>query len=201
MKTKVRLVVLVGLVAAMFLLSGCFFNVFQTAQTVGKGNVSISLGAAMMNLSLQQGKYNWVFTPQAGVRVGVTDNVDLGIKSGFLIGSSGKPGFLGAIGDLKITLIQDPTSFSFAVGIGGGYSPGHGGWGVDGSIYLDSNIKFLPIYVVYRPIVPIGADKFTIQHQFAGGLHLNLSDNARILVEVDSWGGLLSGGIALDIRF
>ena len=201
MKTKIRLVVLVGLIAAMFLLSGCFFNVFQTAQTVGKGNMSVGVGVAMMNLALQQGKYNWVFTPQAGVRVGLGDNVDIGIKSGFMIGSSGSPGFLGAIGDLKVALIQDPETFSFALGIGGGYSPGHFGWGVEGSIYLDSNIKFLPIYLVYRPIIPIGADTFTIQHQFAGGLHLNLSKNARLLIEVDRWGGIYSFGIALDIIF
>ena len=208
MRIKVRLVVLVGLVASMLLLSGCFLNsVFQTAQTVGKGNVLVSVGMGAQNLSQQPGKYNWAFTPQVGVHVGLTDNVDFGIRGEFGFGSTGKPEFLGAVGDLKAALIQDPTSFSFAVGISSGYSPKFWlyGWLVEGLIYLDSNINFLPIYLIYRPGFYIGgADAFKMVQQLAGGLHLNLSNNVRLLVEadwVDWWPGLLSVGIALDVRF
>jgi hypothetical protein len=118
-----------------------------------------------------------------------------------MIGSSGSPGFLGAIGDIKLALVQDPETFSIALGIGGGYSPGLLGWGVEGAVFLDSNIVFLPIYAVYRPIIPLGGATLGVIHQFSVGLHLDLSDSARILIEVDSWNGVLGGGICLDIIF
>lgn len=44
MKSKGRLLVVGALLAAVFLLSGCFFNVFQTARTVGKGKAAVGLG-------------------------------------------------------------------------------------------------------------------------------------------------------------
>jgi len=114
---------------------------------------------------------------------------------------TGRGELLGAIGDIKLAVVQDPETFSCALGIGGGYSPGLLGWGVEGSVYLDSNIVLLPIYVVYRPILPLSGDTLGVIHQFAGGLHLDLSDSARILIEVDSWNGVLGGGISLDIIF
>lgn len=154
-----------------------------------------------MNMALQPGDYNWAFAPQGSLRVGLADNVDLGVQSGFLIGSTGEPAFLGVVGDVKVALMQDPEGFSFALGVGGGYSPGLVGWGIEGSVYLESGIKYLPVYFVYRPIFPLGGDQFVVQHQLAGGLHLNLSENARLLLEVDSWGGLLSAGIGPEIKF
>jgi len=184
----------------VILLSGCYFNVFQTARTVGVGKVAISVGSGVVNISGGSSS-SLIFTPQARITIGLSDSVDLGIQSGVMIGSSGEPGFLGAIGDIKLALVQDPGSICFALGLGGGYSPGLLGWGVEGSVYLDSNIAFLPIYVVYRPILPLGGESFQLIHQFAGGLHLDLSDSVRILVEVDSWNGVLGGGISLDIRF
>jgi hypothetical protein len=184
----------------VILLSGCYFNIFQTARTIGKGNVALTLGSGVVNVVVGESS-SLVFTPQARIAVGLSDSVDLGVQSGMMIGSSGSPGFLGAIGDIKLALVQDPETFSIALGIGGGYSPGLLGWGVEGSIYLDSNIVILPVYVVYRPILPLGGSTLGVIHQFAGGLHLDLSDNARILIEVNSWNGVLGGGISLDIIF
>lgn len=197
---RLRSLAIVCLLLAAFLLSGCYFNIFQTARTIGKGNVAISLGSGVVGITVGQNS-SLVFTPQARLTVGLSDSVDLGVQSGLMIGSSGSPGFLGAIGDIKLALVQDPETFSIALGIGGGYSPGLLGWGIEGSVYLDSNIVIFPVYVVYRPIVPLGGTTLGVIHQFAAGLHLDLSDSARILIEVDSWNGVLGGGISLDIIF
>lgn len=199
-KRRLRSIGIVGLLLLVVLLSGCYFNVFQTARTVGAGKVAISLGSGVVNIVVGESS-SLIFTPQARLTVGLSDSVDLGVQSGLMIGASGEPGFLGAIADIKMALVQDPDTFSIALGIGGGYSPGLLGWGVEGSVYLDSNIVFLPIYVVYRPILPLGGETLGVIHQIAGGLHLDLSDSARILIEVDLWNGVLGGGISLDIIF
>lgn len=47
----------------------------------------------------------------------------------------------------------------------------------------------------------LGADPLNIVHHLGGGLHLDLSDCARVLVEIDSWNGELGGRISLDIIF
>ena len=199
-RRRLRSVGIIGLLLAVVLLSGCYFNIFQTARTVGAGKVAISVGSGVVSITVGQNS-SLVFTPQARLTVGLSDSVDLGVQSGVMIGSSGQPGFLGAIGDVKLALLQDPETFSIALGIGGGYSPGLLGWGVEGAIFLDSNITFLPLYAVYRPILPLSGTTLGVIHQFAGGLHLDLSDSARILVEIDTWNGVLGGGISLDIRF
>ena len=197
---RLRTMGIAGLLMVVVLLSGCYFNIFQTARTSGAGKVAISVGSGVVSITVGQNS-SLVFTPQARLTVGLSDSVDLGVQSGVMIGSSGQPGFLGAIGDVKLALLQDPETFSIALGIGGGYSPGLLGWGVEGAIFLDSNITFLPLYAVYRPILPLSGTTLGVIHQFAGGLHLDLSDSARILIEVDSWNGVLGGGISLDIRF
>ncbi|HDL85408.1 MAG TPA: hypothetical protein ENH11_03635 [Candidatus Acetothermia bacterium] len=197
---RLRLMGIVGLLLVVVLLSGCYFNIFQTARTVGAGKVAISIGSGVVSITVGQNS-SLIFTPQARLTIGLSDSVDLGVQSGIMIGSSGSPGFLGAIGDIKLALLQDPKTFSIALGLGGGYSPGLLGWGVEGSVYVDSNIVFLPIYLVYRPILPLSGGTLGVMHQFAGGLHLDLSDSARILIEVDLWNGVLGGGISLDLRF
>ncbi len=197
---RLRSLALVGLLLAAVLLSGCYFNIFQTARTIGKGNVALTVGSGVLNLAAP-GDYNWIFTPQGRITIGLADNVDIGVQSGMMIGSTGEPSFLGVVGDLKIGLVQDPESLSFAIGVGGGYQPGLLGWGVEASVYLDSNLRFLPIFFVYRPMLLLDADPLTIIHHLGGGLHLDLSDHARILIEIDSWNGQLGGGICLDIIF
>ena len=55
-------VAIVGLLLAVVLLSGCYFNVFQTARTIGKGNVALTLGSGVMNVGMS-GDYDLLFTP------------------------------------------------------------------------------------------------------------------------------------------
>jgi len=197
---RLRSLAIVCLLLAAFLLSGCYFNILQTARTVGAGKVALTVGSGVLNLAAP-GDYNWIFTPQDRITIGLADNVDIGVQSGMMIGPTEEPSFLGVVGDLKIGLVQDPESLSFAIGVGGGYQPGLLGWGVEASVYLDSNLRFLPIFFVYRPMCLLDADPLTIIHHLGGGLHLDLSDHARILIEVDSWNGVLGGGISLDIIF
>lgn len=202
MLTRAKLTAALVLVVAVGLLStGCFLNVFQTARTLGKGNVALNLGMAAMNIAIGEDN-NWMFTPQGRLSVGIADGIDLGVRSGVMFGlDTGELGFLGVVGDIKVSLFAQPEGFALSLGFGGGYSPGMIGWGLEGSIYVDSTLQYLPVYFVYRPLFPLGGDGFTIQHQLAGGLHLMLSPTTRLLIEVDSWGGLLSAGIGLEILF
>jgi len=198
MKHATRLVGVMGVLALLVLLSGCFFNVFQTAQTVGAGHVALTLGAAAMNIAVQQ-QNSLIFTPQGRLTVGLSDNVDLGIQSGAMVGTDGSAGFLGAIADLKARIVNIENGFALALGIGGGYSPGLVGWGLEGAVYLDSNVRFLPIYVVYRPMLPLAGQQLAVSSQVAVGLALRLSPVSRLLLEADWWNGLPSVGAALEV--
>jgi hypothetical protein len=201
MKLKLQMIGAMVLLLSMGLLTGCFFNVFQTARTLGQGNVALNLGVAVMNIAIGEGN-GWTLTPQGRLAVGIANGVDLGVRSGAMFDlNTGELGFLGVVGDIKLSLFAQPEGFAVALGFGGGYSPGMVGWGLEGSIYLDSTLQYLPVYFVYRPLFPLGGETFTVQHQLAGGLHLMLSPTTRLLIEVDSWGGLLSGGIGLEILF
>jgi len=197
---KTRLLLVTSLALAVVMMSGCYFNVFQTARTIGAGNVAISIGSGIVGVTVGNNS-SLVFTPQARLTVGLSDGVDLGLQSGLMVDTSGTPSFLGAMGDIKLSLLHDPQLFSLALGVGGGYSSGLLGWGIEGSVYFDSNIVFLPIYAVYRPILPLSGNNLQLLHQFAGGLHLDLSDSVRILLELDWWSGVWGVGISLDIVF
>jgi len=54
---RLRSLAIVCLLLAAFLLSGCYFNIFQTARTLGKGNVALTIGSGVMNLAAP-GDYN-----------------------------------------------------------------------------------------------------------------------------------------------
>jgi len=200
MQHRARAVLAVVILLSAGLLTGCFLNIFQTARTVGQGNVALAIGTGVLNMAIGEDN-NWMLTPQGRISIGLADNVDLGVRSGGMFSlTSGELGFLGAVGDIKVSLFQDPESFSLALGFGGGYNMGTFGWGLEGSIYLDSNLRFLPIYFVYHPLLPLaGDDGVTILHQLGGGLHLTLSETTRLLIEVDYWQGILSFGISLEI--
>ena len=199
MEHRTRAVLAVAILLSAGLLTGCFFNIFQTARTVGQGNVALGIGAAALNMVIGDDN-NWMLTPQGRISIGLADNVDLGVRSGGMFSfTSGELGFLGAVGDIKVSLFHDPELLSLALGFGGGYSMGMFGWGLEGSVYLDSNIWILPIYFVYRPLFPLTGDGVTVLHQLGGGLHLTLSENTRLLIEVDYWQGILSFGISLEI--
>ena len=148
-----RLVLVCGMVALVAMLStGCLFNILQTARTVGGGNLAFTIGAGILMLQGDGTTTNLSATPQARLTLGLADAVDLGLQTGALIPfSSGDPGWLGAIGDLKFRLFDEPDAFALALGFGGGYSVEYIGWGVFGEVFFDSNLRVLPIYFVYQP--------------------------------------------------
>jgi hypothetical protein len=180
--------------------TGCLFNIFQTARTVGGGNLAFTIGAGILMLQGDGTTTNLSATPQARLTFGLADAVDLGLQTGALIPfSSGEPGWLGAIGDLKLRLFDEPDAFALALGFGGGYSVEYAGWGLFGEVFFDSNLRVLPIFFCYQPGIPLGGDSFVVYHHLAGGLKLRLSDQARLLLQADYRAGLVSIGLALEI--
>ncbi len=201
MKKKARWLMVGALLGTMFLLSGCFFNIFQTASTVGAGNVALTVGTGALQMTIGNNS-SWMLIPQARLTVGLADNIDLGVTTGALVSlNGGSPGWLGAEGDLKFGLFDEPDAFAAAIGFGGGYTFIMGGWGAFGEIIFNSNLRVLPIFIAYRPIVPFGADDLTIFHQLAGGLRLRISPQAALYLQADSLNGLISVGVGLEIVF
>jgi len=184
MKRQFKGILLVGLVIGAMSLSGCLFNIFQTARTIGAGNVGMTVGSGLFNLGGPNGG-GWILSPQARLAVGVADGVDFGLQSGFLINLQGsEPGWLGAVGDFKVSIFHDPESFSLSMGVGAGYSMEMLGWGALAEVFFDSNVPFFPVFVAYQPNVAF-TDDVTVFHHATGGLKLRLSPNARILLQVD----------------
>jgi len=204
MRKRWRTLLVVVVVSSVLLLSGCFFNIFQTAKTVGAGNVALTVGSGLLNFQIGD-NYNWVVTPQARLAFGLTDGVDLGFHTGAMVSLvTGEPSWLGALGDLKFSLFDEPDAFSLAFGFGGGSASELGGWGAFLEIFLDSNVKAFPVFIAYRPLFPFSADTFTVWHHLTGGLRLKLSDTAVLLVQVDGFSvftGMISFGLALEITF
>jgi len=201
MRKRWKTILVVIVVSSAVLLSGCFFNIFQTAKTVGAGNVALTIGSGLLNFQIDD-SYNWMITPQARLAFGLSDRVDLGFQTGAMVSlTTGQPSWLGALGDLKFSLFDEPDSFSLAFGFGGGSASELAGWGAFLEILFDSNVKAFPLFISYRPLFPFSADTFTVWHHLAGGLRLKLSDTAVLLIQVDTFGRMISFGLALEITF
>ncbi len=201
MKRRLRILLAVGVVVPMILLSGCLFNVFQTAKMVQSGDMSILIGSGILNITGDPSNPAWTVSPQARMEFGLSNVVNLGLQTGALIPlSSGQPGWMGVAGDLKFALVNDPQSISLAAGFGGGNGVHFLGWGVFGEVYLDLNV--FPLFFAYQPIIPLSGDTFVVWHDVAVGLALPLSDKARLLFEVDTRNlSLFSYGIGFEINF
>jgi hypothetical protein len=201
MKRRLRILLAVAVVVPVILLSGCLFNIFQTAQMVRSGDMSILIGSGLMDISGGVGDPAWSLTPQARMEFGLSDSINLGLHTGVLIPlSSGSPGWMGLAGDLKFLLVNDPKSISLAAGFGGGNGIHFLGWGAFGEVYLDLNV--FPLFFAYQPTIPLEADTFTVWHDVAIGLALPLSKSARILIQVDTRNlSLFSYGIGFEISF
>jgi len=208
MKRTLRLLLVLGILVPTLLLSGCLLNIFQTAHTIGAGNVGLAIGTGLFDLAVGDDG-GWFLTPQARLTIGLTDGIDIGLHSGLLVSlEGGEPGWMGVLSDLKFALFDDPESFSLAMGFGGGYSVEALGACAFGEIFLDSNLRILPVFFVYQPQVTL-SEAFAVSHHGTAGLKLRLSPNARLLLQVDyrySPGltelfPLLSYGLALEITF
>ena len=201
MKRTFRVVLAVGLVIPMILLSGCLFNIFQTAKMVQSGDVSVLIGSGVMDIGID-GSSAWALTPQARLTFGLSDKINLGLHTGAMMSLSagGEPGWLGIAGDLKFSIIDNPESISLAVGFGGGYGIHFLNWGVFGEVYLDLNV--FPLFFAYQPTIPLGGEGFSVLHDIAIGMALNLSEKARLIIQIDTRNlALFSYGIGFEINF
>lgn len=201
MKRRLRVVLAIGVVLPMILLSGCLFNIFQTARMVQSGDMSVLIGSGVMDIGIDEAAA-WALTPQARLAFGLSDDINLGLHTGAMISLSpgGEPGWMGVAGDLKFSIVDNPESISLAVGFGGGYGIHFLNWGVFGEVFLDLNV--FPLYFAYQPTVPFGGEGFVVWHDVAIGMALNLSETARLLIQVDTRDlALFSYGIAFEISF
>lgn len=200
MKRTFRLLLAVGLVVPMILLSGCLFNVFQTAKMLQAGDVSVLIGSGLMNVAIDEDAA-WTLTPQARLNFGLSDFVNLGIHTGAMIPlSTGDVGWLGVAGDLKFSLVNHPESISLSAGFGAGYGLHFIGFGVFGEIFLDLNV--FPLFFAYQPTVPLSGEGFLVWHDVSIGMPLVLSEKARLIILVDTRNlALFSYGIGFEISF
>jgi len=188
------------LVGAAILSTGCLFNMFQTARMLEAGDVGIVVGSGLIDLAVDDDPV-WTLTPQARLAFGLSDAVNLGLHTGAMIPlSTGDPGWMGVVGDLKFSLFNDPESVSLAIGFGGGNGIHFIGWGVFGEVFLDLNV--FPLYFAYQPTIPLSEAGFGVWHDVAIGLSLWISDSARLLLEVDTRNlGMWVYGLALEVSF
>lgn len=201
MGTRLRVVLALAVVTSVLLLGGCLFNVFQTARMLRSGEVSMVVGSGLMNLALDSDPA-WTITPQARLAFGLSDKVNLGLHTGVMVPlSTGDPGWMGFMSDLKFGLFDDPESISVALGVGGGTGIHFLGWGVFGGVYIDLNV--LPLFAVYQPTIPISGEGFALWHDATLGLSLMLSEKARILLQVDTrnFSQLMSFGLGFEVGF
>jgi len=184
----------------MILLSGCLFNIFQTAKMVQSGDMSVLIGTGVMDIGIDE-ETAWTLTPQARLVFGLSDSINLGLHTGALIPlSTGVADWMGLAGDLKFSIVDNPESISLAVGFGGGYGIHFLNWGVFGGVYLDLNV--FPLFFAYQPTIPLEGEGITVWHDVAVGLALTLSDTARLLIQVDTRNlSLFSYGIGFEISF
>jgi len=201
MKRRFRILLAVGLVVPMLLLSGCLFNIFQTARMVQSGDMAVLIGSGLMDIGIDETP-TWALTPQARLVFGLSDTINLGIHTGALVSLSagGEPGWLGVAGDLKFSIVDNPESISLALGFGGGYGIHFITWGVFGGVYLDLNV--FPLFFAYQPTIPFGGEGFVVFHDVAIGMALNLSEKARLIIQVDTRDlALFSYGLGFEISF
>ncbi len=201
MKRRLRVLLAVGCLITVMLLSGCLFNIFQTAKMVQSGDMSVLIGSGLMPITIDTDT-SWSLTPQARLAFGLSNSINLGLHTGALISLSagGEPGWMGVAGDLKFSIVDNPESISLALGFGGGYGIHFVTWGVFGEVFLDLNV--FPLFFAYQPTIPLGGEGFVVWHDVAIGMALALSEKARLIIQVDTRNlALFSYGMGFEISF
>lgn len=102
MHHKIPQALLIGIIPALF--SSCIsFSTLQTAETLDRGEKSFSAGMSVLGTD----EDNAGVLPEAGMRLGLNDRVDVGVKL-FMP--------LAVFVDAKVELIQEPVTISFDMG-------------------------------------------------------------------------------------
>ncbi|MCD4733129.1 hypothetical protein K8R78_02700 [bacterium] len=196
----------IGLLAILF--TGCFMGHMTTAKPVGAGKVGLtgSLGFVPFNSLLEEVSGDIDTTDSFGAMnlqgrldIGLSDSVDLGFTTG--VGVMIFPYWMGANAEVKYAFVNDPDSVTIAAGAGVGFNMS--GVTAGGSLYIDSNIPFFPIHISARPEYAMGNTKDVdtdgdgvnddteseglFYLNLAAGLHFDLSDTVRLLIEGTSF--------------
>jgi hypothetical protein len=186
--------------------AGHAFNLFETAGPVGEHQVALTFGFGLAATELG-GAGTWYVVPQGRLAIGLLQGLDLGVQSGWSseIGT-GAVDWLGTLVDVKITSTHVPDMVTFAWGAGGGFGLDFlgNGWGVFLQLLFESHSPYFPVFATYRSILPFdgfGGGGVEFEGYLAGGLRLQLSPIARLLLVVDVYDGLASLGLGLEIAF
>jgi len=178
----------ISLLALLF--TGCFMSHMTTARPVGAGNVSLTGGLGVYNDEMAATPNIFL---ESRLDIGLTDRLDLGFRTGFVTANYWYPRHTGLGASIKYAFVDDPDSVTIAVGADLRLSLLYFEKSFFGaSLYIDSNIPFLPVYFSLHPVNYqswFGEDNFILC--FAGGLHFDLSDTIRLLVgatAAELWG-------------
>ncbi len=198
---RLRHVVLgISLLAIMF--TGCFMGHMTTAKPVGAGKVGLtgSVGYVPITGVLEDafgdidvdGAFGAI-NLQGRLDIGLSDSVDLGFTTG--AGVMVIPYWMGANAEVKYAFVNDPDSVTIAAGASVGFNMS--GITAGGSLYIDSNIPFFPLHISARPEYASSleddndddssGDSGQFNLNLAAGLHFDLSDTVRLLIEGTSF--------------
>jgi len=195
--------------------TGCWpiwFSMFQTASTLGKGNVGAVLGLSAIGDDEQIG----VFMPQASLGVGLTDSVDLRIRSGFWLFASeelsesyrtddmseGDLQPMGVTGEVKVSVVDDLAALGLGVGHSCEfYTPGKLGWGLEATAYYTLSFLSGIVRVLY-PLDSPGDGTSELSLLYTGAISIPISESVQLLFEIGSRDttDLISFGFAIDIH-
>ncbi len=183
--------VALGISLLAILFTSCFMGHMTTARLVGAGKLGLTGSSGFLPVSspLEEAFGNTdtsqafgAINLQGRLDIGLSNTVDLGFTTG--VGVMLIPYFMGTNAEVKFALVNDPSSITIAAGAGLGWS--RFGLTVGGSLYIDSNIPFFPLHVSARPEYASGYDDEsygTFNLNLAAGLHFDLSDTVRLLIE------------------
>lgn len=129
--------------------SGCGLGLLQTAKTTPKGQVDVTLGSGYIENDLNEARGGISLSnlpPVVNVRVGITDQVDVGARMLFVTG---------LLADAKVNLLPAASSWALSLqgGVGGALDLGGDALGK----VLHVPLSVLASYTIIPQITPYGA--------------------------------------------
>ncbi|OGD76812.1 MAG: hypothetical protein A2Y64_06420 [Candidatus Coatesbacteria bacterium RBG_13_66_14] len=179
-----------------------------TARTVGAGKVGLTGGAGVIPFAVDsESDYDDILNfdvdvvfinPQGRLDIGLSDAVDLGFQTGLMLVSGAEGfGWLGMLADVKWAVVDDPDSVTLSWGGGVGWM--YLGGVLEGHLFLDSNVPFLPFYAAVKPRLTVGAGSgFT--YDLSAGIHIEFSDSFRLIGDWTTFAFTLNS-FSLGVQF
>ena len=186
-----RLMVMVFLLVLLGGTTGCFLNVFQTADTVESGEFVFWSGLGVLMTST--GHYDGL-APQVHARYGLAHKLDIGLGSGFSFDKDFNVTFLGVMGDLRYQLNASP---AVSIGLITGNFPFFGDVLSGGTIYLSQRFGSVAPYGAYRFWVLFHGGELGLSHQATIGVEVFNKQKVPAVFEVTWKDGRFMFGFAL----